>query len=147
MERAALTIGCGACFSGDRADAAIPVVDTLAARGGPACLMYETLAERTLALAQLARRADPGAGYEPQLEAMVGPVLGKCLAHGIRIVGNFGAANPPAAAWRIREIARGQGLRAPRIAVISGDDLSGAGHRELLRRELGTRLDAIDVVS
>ena len=147
MERAALTIGCGAGFSGDRADAAIPVVDTLAARGGPACLMYETLAERTLALAQLARRADPGAGYEPQLEAMVGPVLGKCLAHGIRIVGNFGAANPPAAARRIREIARGQGLRAPRIAVISGDDLSDAGHRELLRRELGTRLDAIDVVS
>src|SRR5947207_2338286 len=50
MERAALTIGCGAGFSGDRADAAIPVVDTLAARGGPACLMYETLAERTLAV-------------------------------------------------------------------------------------------------
>ena len=147
MERAALTIGCGAGFSGDRADAAIAVVDTLAAHGGPACLMYETLAERTLALAQLARRADPGAGYEPQLEAMVAPVLGKCLAHGIRIVGNFGAANPPAAARRIREIARAQGLRAPRIAVISGDDLSGAGHRELLRGELGTRLDAIDVVS
>ena len=109
--------------------------------------MYETLAERTLALAQLARRANPEAGYEPQLEAMVAPVLAKCLAHGIRIVGNFGAANPPAAARRVRDLARKQGLRAPRIAVISGDDLSGAEHRELLRRELGARLDAIDIVS
>ena len=142
-----LSIGCGAGFSGDRADAAGPVVETLVARGGPACLIYETLAERTLALAQLARRSDPGAGFEPQLEAMVAPVLAKCLAHRIRIVSNFGAANPPAAARRIREMARKQGLRAPRIAVISGDDLAGAEHRALLRAELGERLDAIDVVS
>ena len=145
--KSALSIGCGAGFSGDRADAAGPVVDTLVARGGPAYLMYETLGERTLALAQLARRANPDAGYEPQLEAMLAPVLAKCLAHGIRIVGNFGAANPRAAARRVREIARKQGLRAPRIAVISGDDLSGAQHRELLRRELGARIDAIDIVS
>lgn len=147
MGRSPLWIGCGAGFSGDRPDAAGPVVDTLIARGGPSCLMYETLAERTLALAQLARRADPGAGYEPLLEAMVAPVLGRCLAHGIRIVSNFGAANPPAAARHIREMARRQGLRAPRIAVVVGDDLSGAEHRELLRRELGARIDALDVVS
>jgi hypothetical protein len=31
------------------------VVDTLIARGGPAALIYETLGERTLALAQLAQ--------------------------------------------------------------------------------------------
>ncbi|MGZ4243004.1 MAG: acyclic terpene utilization AtuA family protein, partial [Solirubrobacteraceae bacterium] len=43
-----LRIGCGAGFSGDRWDAAVPVVRTLVALGGPAVLMFETLAERTL---------------------------------------------------------------------------------------------------
>lgn len=147
MESRPLRIGCGAGFSGDRADAAGPVVDTLVARGGPACLMYETLAERTLALAQLARRANPQLGYEPQLEAMIAPVLGKCLLNGVRIVGNFGAANPPAAARRIRDIAREQGLRAPRIAVVTGDDLSGKEDRDLLRKEIGARIDEVEIVS
>ena len=58
-----LLIGCAAGFSGDRVDAASTVVDTMIAHGGPAFLIFETLAERTLALAQLRRRADPSAGY------------------------------------------------------------------------------------
>ena len=147
MASSSFLVGCGAGFSGDRTDAALPVVKTLAARGGPACIVFETLAERTLALAQLARRRDPQAGYEPLLDLIVAPILADCLAHGIRIVSNFGAANPPAAARRILELARAQGLRAPRIAVIHGDDLSGAGQRQVLRRELGEALDAIEVVS
>src|SRR3546814_6894832 len=61
-------IGDGAGFSGDRLDAPGPVVDTLIAPGRPAAMMFEVLAERTLALAQLARRADPETGYEPMLE-------------------------------------------------------------------------------
>src|SRR5688572_10623657 len=104
-----LLVGCGAGFSGDRTDVALPVVKTLAERGGPACIVFETLAERTLALAQLARRRDPEAGYEPLLDLIVAPILRDCLDHGIGIVSNFGAANPPAAARRILEIARRQG--------------------------------------
>jgi hypothetical protein len=142
-----LAIGCAAGFSGDRPDAAGPVVETLARRGQPAALMFETLAERTLALAQLARRGDPHGGYEPLLDDMLRPILARCLEHGIRIVSNFGAANPPGAARRILAIAREVGLRAPRVAVVRGDDLSGPGHRALLRAELGERIDAIEVVS
>jgi hypothetical protein len=140
-------VGCAAGFSGDRTDVALPVVRTLVESGRPACLIFETLAERTLALAQLARRADPARGYEPLLDLMVSPILAPCLEHGIRIVSNFGAANPAGAAQRIREIASAQGLRTPRVAVVSGDDLSGPGHRELLRRELGSSFDRADVVS
>lgn len=147
METRNLRVGCAAGFSGDRTDVAWPVVRTLIARGGPACLIFETLAERTLALAQLARRSDPEGGYEPQLDALVSPILAPCLAHGIRIVSNFGAANPRAAARRILAAARSQGLRFPRIAVITGDDLSGPAHRESLRKELGARIDGIDLVS
>ena len=142
-----LLVGCAAGFSGDRTDAAAPVVATLARRRLPAVLIFETLAERTLALAQIERRGDPGRGYEPLLDELVGPILAPCLQHGIRIVSNFGQANPPAAARRIRAIAREQGLRTPRIAVIAGDDLSGAEHRGLLRRELGARLDGVEIVS
>jgi hypothetical protein len=142
-----LLVGSAAGFSGDRLDAAGPVVDTLVARGLPSVLIFETLAERTLALAQLERRRDPEAGYEPLLVEMLEPVLARCLEHGVRIVSNFGAANPPAAARRIAQLARELGLRTPRIAVVSGDDLSSDAMRPLLRAAIGPRIDEIDVVS
>lgn len=134
---APLFIGSGAGFSGDRTDAALPVVRTLIARGGAAALIFETLAERTLALAHLARRADAGRGYEPLLDLLLTPVLGLCLDAGIPIIGNFGAANPHGAARRIRALAAELGLTAPRVAVVEGDDLSGEAGRTLLRGILG----------
>ena len=118
-----LRIGCGAGFSGDRWDAAIAVVDTLRARSGPAVLMFETLAERTLALAQLRRRQDPAAGYEPALDRLLRPVLRACVEAGIPIVGNFGAANPAGAAAHIQALARELGLDGVRVGVVHGDDL------------------------
>ena len=123
-----LRVACAAGFSGDRTDAAAPLVRALIEAGGPSVLIFETLAERTLALAQLARRADPDAGYEPLLDELLRPVLADCLAHRIRIVSNFGAANPAGAARRIAALARELGARTPRIAVVSGDDLSGPTH-------------------
>lgn len=136
-----ISIGCGAGFSGDRTDAAAPVVRTLIERGGPAALIFEMLAERTLANAQLARRAAPDKGYEPLLELELRPVLADCLQHGIAIVSNFGAANPTGAARRIAALAQELGLPKPRIAVVAGDDLSGDAGRMLLRGALGSQLD------
>lgn len=138
-----LRIGCGAGFSGDRWDAAVPVVRTLAALGGPAVLMFETLAERTLALAQLQRRQNPDAGWEPSLERFLQPVLADCVRAGIPIVGNFGAANPRGAAARAQQLAATLGLPPLRIAVIEGDDLlaglTPARMRELLPAALQER--------
>lgn len=142
-----LRVGCAAGFSGDRTDAALPVVQSLVASGGPAVLIFETLAERTLALAQLARRTDPEAGYEPLLDDLLRPVLGLCLRHRIRIVSNFGAANPVGAARRIASLARELGLRSPRIAVVHGDDLSAAAQRPLLQSALGPTIDKLQIVS
>ncbi len=137
-----LYIGGAAGFSGDRTDATGPVVDALIAAAGPAVLIFETLAERTLALAQLARRQDPSAGYEPLLDDLLGPVLARCLAHGVRIVSNFGAANPEGAARRILAMAAEQGLRRPRVAVVLGDDLLADD-----RRQWSARLPDRQVVS
>ncbi|MBU4611157.1 DUF1446 domain-containing protein [Achromobacter sp. GG226] len=142
-----LRVGCGSGFSGDRTDGAGPVVRTLVAEGGACALIFETLAERTLALAQQARSADPEAGYEPLLVELLRPVLADCLAHGIRIVGNFGAANPPAAARRIAALARELGLRTPRIAIVTGDDVDTPEHRAALRENIGPAVDAVTLVS
>lgn len=146
MSSRPLFIGCASGFSGDRSDGAAAVVRSLIARGG-GTLIFETLAERTLALAQLARNADPCQGYEPLLDELVAPVLADCLRHGIAIVSNFGAANPVGAARRIAELAAQQGLPAPRIAVVQGDALDTPAQRELLRQRLGAALDGVDVVS
>ena len=143
----ALNVGCAAGFSGDRTDAAAPVVDTLIRRGGPSALIFETLAERTLALAQLARKANPDSGYEPLLDELVTPVLARCLAHRVRIVSNFGAANPRGAAKRILQIARELGCKAPRIAIVVGDDVSSAEYRPALLAALGPAADGIEIAS
>jgi hypothetical protein len=126
-------IGCGAGFAGDRADASAAIIAELARSSGPRFLMLETLAERTLALCQIERRRDPARGYSPAVERLLPQALGPCLTGGIRIVGNFGGANPRAAGTRIAELARDAGFPAARIAVIEGDDLSETFSAEELR--------------
>lgn len=130
-------IGCGAGFAGDRADASAAVIAELARCVGPRFLVFETLAERTLALCQLERRQNPARGYSPALERMLPPALGPCLANGIRIVGNFGGAHPLAASKRVAQLAREAGFPDARIAVVDGDDLSEAfSADELVAREI-----------
>jgi len=116
-------IGNAAGFSGDRMDVGGPVIDALIASGRPAALFYETLAERTLAIAQRERRADPEKGYTADLAGFVGPVLRRAVDSGVPIIGNFGAANPMGAARRLHALAREQGIEGLRVAVVDGDDL------------------------
>ena len=118
-----VVIGCGAGFSGDRTDAAGPLVEALLGYDVPRALMFETLGERTLAAAQLRRMENPDSGDEPLLEAFLAPVLGDCLAQGISVLGNFGAANPDAARRRIARMAASAGFHNARLAVVSGDDV------------------------
>jgi hypothetical protein len=112
-------IGCGAGYSGDRID---PPVE-LAAKGAISYLVFECLAERTIALAQKARLSDPAAGFDPLLEERMEAVLPLCVQNKIRIVSNMGAANPLAAIAKTREIARRLGLSGLRIAAVTGDDV------------------------
>lgn len=112
-------IGCGAGYSGDRIEPAVE----LAERGGIAYLVFECLAERTIALAQKARLADAGAGFDPLLEERMEAVLPFCVEKGIQIISNMGAANPRAAAERTRAIADRMGLKGMRIAAVTGDDV------------------------
>ena len=127
-----LLVGAGAGYSGDRIDAPIAVVRDLKASGERAAIIFETLGERTLALAQLRRRENPELGYEPKLKALLTPVLKDCVENKISIVGNFGAGNPPAAARLIAQLAAEQKVNA-RIGVVTGDDMLGPEGLEVLR--------------
>jgi Acyclic terpene utilisation family protein AtuA len=147
MRHETYAIGCAAGFGGDRTDAAAPIVETLIARGGAGALIFEMLSERTLALAQLDRRKNPDGGYAPLFEPMARPVLRRCLENGIPIVSNFGAANPRAAARRIRQMAQEQGVSRARIAIVEGDDLSDARGRELLRHYISPAALGCEMIS
>src|SRR5437588_1902945 len=117
MKRA-IRIGSGAGFQGDRLDPAL----VLAERGELDYLGLECLGERTVALAQLRRRNDPSAGYDPLLERRMTHLLPLAKRHGFTLVTNMGAANPLAAADAIIGIARQQRL-AVKVAVVTGDDV------------------------
>ena len=127
-----MLVGSGAGFSGDRLDAPRAVVRKLRSSGERSAIIFETLGERTLALAQLRRRADPAVGYEPKLEPLLGPILPDCLDGSVTIIGNFGAANPPAATELIARLV-GQMGRKARIATVTGDDMLGPAGLEILR--------------
>jgi len=112
-------LGAGSGFSGDRIE---PAVD-LARDGALDYLVFECLAERTIAIAQLAKLENPEAGYDPMLERRFRAVLLLCAAQGVRIVTNMGAANPLSAARKVAEICRELGFANPRVAAITGDDV------------------------
>ena len=117
-------IASGAGFSGDRFDAAVPLVDHLSSCNGPRYLIFEVLAERTIALAQIAKNADPDTGYSPYLDNYLRPILQQVKTHKIKIVSNMGAANPLAAARHVNRLAAELGLPPFKIAVLQGDDLT-----------------------
>ena len=114
-----IRLGSGAGYSGDRIEPAVE----LAEHGDIDYLVFECLAERTIALAQQAKQNDPGSGFDPLLEARMRAVLGVCARKGIRIVTNMGAANPVAAARRTAAVAAELGLGGLKIAAVTGDDV------------------------
>ena len=114
-----IRMGAGAGYAGDRIEPAVE----LAEKGALDYLVFECLAERTIALAQQARMKDPSAGYDPLLVERMQAVLPLCRANGVKLVTNMGAANPLAAAEKTREVARSLGVNGLKIAAVTGDDV------------------------
>jgi hypothetical protein len=112
-------IGAGAGYSGDRIEPAVE----LAEHGALDYLVFECLAERTIAIAQQTKRNNPQLGYDPLLEARMRAVLPVAVRNGVRIISNMGAANPHAAALKTASIAQSLGLSGLKIAAVSGDDV------------------------
>lgn len=128
MKQTSIRIGAGAGYAGDR----IPPALELAQHGQLDYLVFECLAERTIALAQLERRQHPDRGFDPLLAERMRAVLPACLARGTRIISNMGAANPLQAAQEALRVVRETGLTGLKVAVVQGDDVL----QQLLRNGL-----------
>ena len=114
-----IRIGSGAGYSGDRIEPAVELVE----KGNIQYLVFECLAERTIAIAQQAKMKDPNAGYDGLLTQRMEAVLLRCKEKGIKIITNMGAANPIAGAQKIKEIAQQLGISGLKIAAVTGDDV------------------------
>ena len=114
-----IRLGAGAAYSGDRIDPAVDLVK----RGNLDYLIFECLAERTIALAQLAKLRDPTQGYDPLLEERMRHVLQAAHESGTVIITNMGAANPSAAAKQVVGIASELGIPELRVVAVEGDDV------------------------
>jgi Acyclic terpene utilisation family protein AtuA len=114
-----LRIGSGAGYAGDRIEPAIE----LATKGNLDYLVFECLAERTIALAQQAKARDPRTGFDPMLADRMAAVLPACVERQVTIITNMGAANPTAATGIVKEVARRLGIRRLSIATVTGDDV------------------------
>ena len=114
-----IRVGSGAGYSGDRIEPAVELTE----KGGLDYIVFECLAERTIALAQQVRMKDPKAGYDPLLAKRMRAALPICAKNKVKIVTNMGAANPAAAAEATREIARQLGLERLKVAAVTGDDV------------------------
>jgi len=114
-----LRIGAGASYSGDRIEPATE----LAERGQLDYLVYECLAERTIALAQLERLKDPTKGYNDLLDERFRMALPFCFQNHTRVITSMGAANPLGAARHTARIINELGLGQMKVAAVVGDDV------------------------
>ncbi|MDM0083111.1 acyclic terpene utilization AtuA family protein [Variovorax sp. J31P179] len=115
----AVRIGGASGFWGDSAIATPQLLQV----PGLQYLVYDYLAETTMSILARARAKDPALGYATDfVHAAMAPNLGAICARGVRVIANAGGLNPEACRDALEAVARQQGL-APRIAVVTGDDL------------------------
>ncbi|CAG9623036.1 acyclic terpene utilization AtuA family protein [Sutcliffiella rhizosphaerae] len=113
-----LKIGSGAGFSGDRIEPAVE----LAEKVDLDYLVFECLAERTIAIAQKAKKKDHDKGYDLLLSERIKALLPVLDKKRFCLITNMGAANPVAAAKEIIKIAKELDIPC-KVAVVTGDDV------------------------
>jgi hypothetical protein len=86
-------------------------------------LIYDALAEVTMAILTKAQMRNPDRGYAEDIILNIGSHLRQMREQGVRIVTNAGGVNPQSAAARLHAIASAAGVDI-RVAVVVGDDLT-----------------------
>lgn len=113
-------IGCASAFYGDSQLAARQLVDS----GDLDYLVFDYLAESTMAILARAQMRDPDLGYAVDFVsvAMAG-VLEDCIKKGIKVVANAGGVNVPACIKALEGLASRLNVDV-NVAGVFGDDLS-----------------------
>ncbi|MEW9121370.1 MAG: acyclic terpene utilization AtuA family protein [Thermotaleaceae bacterium] len=114
-----IRIGAGAGYAGDRLEPALELME----KGNLDYIMFECLAERTIAIAQEQKLKDPNKGYNGLLEYRMDKVLPLCAEKKVKVITNMGAANPLAGAKVIKKIAEEKGIKGLKIAAVLGDNI------------------------
>ena len=115
-----IRIGCGS--GGCTWERMEPTIELLE-KGRLDYLIFECLAERTIAAAQKEKLQNPAKGYNPMLETRMRKVLPLAKQNGVKIVSNMGAANTQGAVDAIVALAREEGITGLKIAMVRGDDI------------------------
>ena len=116
-----IRIGCGS--GGCTFERMEPAIE-LAEKGNIDYIIFECLAERTIADAQKDKLSNPLKGYNPMLHERMEKFLPLMKKYGFKIVSNMGGANPVCAVEEIIKIAKELGITGIKIATVSGDDIT-----------------------
>lgn len=137
-----IRIGSGAGYGGDRLEPALEVME----KGDVDYIVFECLAERTIAIAQKEKLENPDKGYNGLLEYRMDKVLPLCAKSNIKVITNMGAANPLAAVKVVKEMAKSKGIKGLKIAAVLGDDIGDSinNYMDYDILELDTKLKSID---
>lgn len=114
-----IRIGGGAGYGGDRMEPAKDLVRF----GNLDYIIFECLAERTIALAQQKKQENKNNGYNELLEYRMSEILPLLKDHKVKIITNMGAANPVAAMEVTGRMAAEYGLEDIKIVAVLGDDI------------------------
>jgi hypothetical protein len=117
-------------------------VPQLVASGAVDYLVFDYLAETTMAILAAARMKRPELGYATDfVDVAMQPVLAEIAARGIRVVSNAGGIHPRACVAALEAVIAAAGLPL-KVAVVEGDDVSaqlpalaGAGTRDMFSGE------------
>jgi len=115
-----IRIANGQGYWGDSIDAPVQQV-----RRGPIdYLTLDYLAEVTMSILQKQRARDPNGGYAQDFVPLMASIVPDLMARNIRVVANAGGLNPQACRRAVLAVAEERGFH-PKIAIITGDDISG----------------------
>jgi hypothetical protein len=132
-----IRIANGQGFWGDWLEAPIRQIE----QGPIDYLVLDYLAEVTMSILQKLKQRDAQQGYARDFVALAGRILPQLIHKNIKVVSNAGGVNPRACAQAVVQVARSQGIKGAKVAVVLGDDIYDRIDPFLQR---GIRFDDLD---
>jgi len=116
-----IRLGSATGWALDRFDQA----EDLVKKGNLQYICFESMSEITMSATQIKKVKKPNIpGYDPYLEERLKPIMKECTEKKIKIISNQGWLEPIAAAEKILEIAKSQGVKNIKVAAIEGGILT-----------------------